>query len=707
MKAQAQRWRGVVAAVAMAATLATPAAAAVEEPFQVTQFGIPDAAPLSITAGPDGAMWFTAQPSTIGRITTAGEITRYPLVRNTPGGSLGELVSGADGALWVADCATIKRITTAGVSTEFPLPAAGCATHITAGPDGALWFAGRRRTIDEREVGLVGRITTAGAITEFPTYPGTRHVGTITTGPDSALWFREFGYPPNDTSDQHFTAMVRMTTEGSVTRHVLPSGSCPESVTAGPDGAVWFSLMCRGTIGRLTTNGAFSEFRASGGIPQTVYGLTVGPDRALWYVLGDGGIGRMTMDGAFTRPPASSGIGPLPRDIVAGPDGAIWFAVMNLPQSGPPSMDGMQSNPYSGYIARMTVPAPTPPADVTPASVTVTSPADGAAFSLGQVVKADYSCSDPSGVQNCAGSVPSGAAIDTSEAGAYTFVVNTVDQAGNTGTKSVSYNVLAGYAEAKVEGGGTVTTDPGGMGATTEAPVQTSITAPPEVSGTLSVKPRTTETPEPTGFGLFGEEVVLEGPVATASSPYQVTFTVDETALGGIAPSDVQVFRNGVALTGCTHPTAAVPDPCIVSRGFAPGGSGDALVTVRTSRFSTWSLGRLDYDLAGPFQPVDAAPAVNTTKAGSTIPVKFKLGGDKGLNVFVDGYPKSGTAGCASTATDEIEQTVSETSATLSYDPVSTQYTYAWKTAKSMTGCRDLVLRFRDGSELRVLFNLR
>jgi hypothetical protein len=130
-------------------------------------------------------------------------------------------------------------------------------------------------------------------------------------------------------------------------------------------------------------------------------------------------------------------------------------------------------------------------------------------------------------------------------------------------------------------------------------------------------------------------------------------------------------------------------------------------VKVRTSHFSIWSLGRLDYDLAGPFQPVDAAPSVNTAKAGSAIPVKFKLGGDKGLSVFVDGYPKSGTAGCTGSATDEIEQTVSEASATLTYDPVSTQYTYVWKTVKGMTGCRDLVLRFRDGSQLRVLFNLR
>jgi len=47
-----------------------------------------------------------------------------------------------------------------------------------------------------------------------------------------------------------------------------------------------------------------------------------------------------------------------------------------------------------------------------------------------------------------------------------------------------------------------------------------------------------------------------------------------------------------VLVTGCTSGTQAIPDPCIVSRGFAPGGGGDAIVIVRTSQFSRWSLGR-------------------------------------------------------------------------------------------------------------------
>ena len=160
------------------------------------------------------------------------------------------------------------------------------------------------------------------------------------------------------------------------------------------------------------------------------------------------------------------------------------------------------------------------------------------------------------------------------------------------------------------------------------------VPAPSQVTGTISTTLQSTATASPTGFSLFGKEVVLDGPAASAASPYQMSFVVDVDSLEGAAPADVAVFRNGVALTGCTSPTAAVPDPCVVSRGFAPGGAGDALVTVRTSHFSTWSLGRLDYRLSGLRQPVDAFPTLNATKAGSTIPVKFGLGGNRGLDVF-------------------------------------------------------------------------
>jgi hypothetical protein len=263
---------------------------------------------------------------------------------------------------------------------------------------------------------------------------------------------------------------------------------------------------------------------------------------------------------------------------------------------------------------------------------------------------------------------------------------------------------VPGSLAATMTDGGTFTT---GSSASPAVPVQTSITAPAGLSGSLSVTPRPTTTTPSSGLSLFGTELVLEGPAATPSAPYTVSFTVDTSMLGGIAPADVQVLRNVTPLSGCTSPVAAIPVPCIVSRGFAPDGSGDALVTVRTSHFSTWNLGRLSYALNGPLQPVDASPTVNTAKAGAAIPVKFKLGGDRGLNVLAAGYPRSAAITCGSAGTDEVETTLTAAASALTYDAATQQYSYVWKTSTSQRGCRDLVLRFRDGSTLRMLFNLR
>src|ERR1022692_4944019 len=70
--------------------------------------------PLWITTGPDGALWFTAE-DTIGRITTTGTVTTYPVGHPilTPWGS-GQITAGPDGALWFTAEDAIGRITTGG-----------------------------------------------------------------------------------------------------------------------------------------------------------------------------------------------------------------------------------------------------------------------------------------------------------------------------------------------------------------------------------------------------------------------------------------------------------------------------------------------------------------------------------------------------------------------------------------------------------------
>jgi PKD repeat protein/lysophospholipase L1-like esterase len=115
------------------------------------------------------------------------------------------------------------------------------------------------------------------------------------------------------------------------------------------------------------------------------------------------------------------------------------------------------------------------------------------------------------------------------------------------------------------------------------------------------------------------------------------------------------------------------------------------------------------YAFEGFLAPVDNLPTVNAVNAGRAVPVKFRLGGDHGLDVFDDGYPQVHRVDCASgAALDEIESTVTAGASGLQYDAASETYTYVWKTDAAWAGsCRRLVLGLDDGSRHTASFKLR
>src|SRR5436309_1380140 len=90
----------------------------------------------------------------------------------------------------------------------------------------------------------------------------------------------------------------------SITEFTIPTAvSSPSGITAGPDGALWFTEQngAVNQIGRLTTTGSFKEF---GGLsaPRPSYlgpgGITAGPDGRLWFTEIDANkIGAITTDG--------------------------------------------------------------------------------------------------------------------------------------------------------------------------------------------------------------------------------------------------------------------------------------------------------------------------------------------------------------------------------------------------------------------------
>jgi streptogramin lyase len=121
----------------------------------------------------------TAGGNKIGRIATSGAITEFPVptASSNPVG----IAAGPDGALWFAENGSfhiqrgtvpgkIGRITTAGVVTEYPLPPqAGPVAGpigIAAGPDGALWFGAASATGNVL-LSSIDRITTSGMVTPY------------------------------------------------------------------------------------------------------------------------------------------------------------------------------------------------------------------------------------------------------------------------------------------------------------------------------------------------------------------------------------------------------------------------------------------------------------------------------------------------------------------------------------------------------------
>src|SRR5690242_10683771 len=78
------------------------------------------------------------------------------------------IATGSDGALWFTEFYgnRIGRITTTGALTEYPVPTADSQPQgIAAGSDGALWFT-------EFDAFKIGRITTDGAFTEYSVSTG-------------------------------------------------------------------------------------------------------------------------------------------------------------------------------------------------------------------------------------------------------------------------------------------------------------------------------------------------------------------------------------------------------------------------------------------------------------------------------------------------------------------------------------------------------
>jgi virginiamycin B lyase len=260
---------------------------------QVTLFAVPmsNVATAGITVGPDHALWFTVTdfgysglsttPTAIGRITTAGRMTLFPL---PSGSSPFGLVFGPEHAIWYTDpnSNSIGRLLADGHVTRFPVPTSGAnPLGITVGSDGNLWFT-------ENVTGGIGRLTPAtGEITEFAA--PNPNAG-IVKGPDGNVWFTDFS-----------NAIYRITPTGTETRFTIDTHitSFPDDLVFDREGRVIFTEgsthpATAEYIGRLhLSTDNIEHFYLPPG-PTLPLGITVGPHGNYWFTEYDpGNIGQM------------------------------------------------------------------------------------------------------------------------------------------------------------------------------------------------------------------------------------------------------------------------------------------------------------------------------------------------------------------------------------------------------------------------------
>lgn len=174
------------------------------------------------------------------------------------------------------------------------------------------------------------------------------------------------------------------------------------------------------------------------------------------------------------------------------------------------------------------------------------------------------------------------------------------------------------------------------------------------------------------------------------------------------------ISANGGASGNPVVFTALTPTVCSIT------GTAASLIAVGSCTIAANQAGNASYDpapqltqtfsvvfaFAGFFEPVDNLPTVNVAQAGSAIPIKFSLGGDKGLSILAQGSPSSTAFTCNSALQDVIEETISASTSGLRYD--GSQYIYVWKTDKSWArSCRQFLLKLTDGTTQRASFQFR
>ncbi len=289
-----------------AALLAAPSAALavpkIDGEFPVT------GAPVHLAQGPDGNIWVTLSggANKLAKVTPAGVVTEYNPV-NISAAPVG-IAKGPDNLMWVTDTGHVAKFDPAdpnGSAVETAIADITDARSIVTGPDNNLWTASGDKLVKIPPANPAGATSTTIA---------GMSARDIASGTDGNLWIADFGG----------ARIVAATTAGVTTFH--NTGGTPQGIGAGPGGQVVYGNPGTSpqTIGRLTLGAAPLTTNTPASDP---FGVVFGSDGAFWTAnFAKDELGRLTTDGTYTELPGfTAGSGP--RYITTGPGNTLWVSL--------------------------------------------------------------------------------------------------------------------------------------------------------------------------------------------------------------------------------------------------------------------------------------------------------------------------------------------------------------------------------------------
>jgi predicted extracellular nuclease len=217
----------------------------------------------------------------------------------------------------------------------------------------------------------------------------------------------------------------------------------------------------------------------------------------------------------------------------------------------------------------------------------------------------------------------------------------------------------------------------------------------------------------PDAFRSSDHDPVLVGlnlnsvPSVDAGGPYAVVEggSVVVTATGGDPDGDPLTYAWDLDDNG----TFETPGPSATFSAALLQAPAERTIRVRVSDGSSTATDTATvtviWAFTGFFEPIDNVPDVNAVKAGSTLPLRFSLGGDQGLGILAVGSPASIAYDCVTgSPIGPLEQTSPTVKRGLTYDAATGTYVYTWRTTKAWSGCRRFVLTLADGTVHDALF---